>query len=352
MGVPAFLRPTRKKLIILAALIIIAILGFNFFGRPKQAELQFAQVQKQDITATVSASGTLTGKASADLRFKVPGKLAFINVKTGDRVFAGQVLAGLDTQDSSITLQQSQNTLRDKQATVDKVLDDIHLFQYGNGGFANVGTANETMTQRQARTTAEVARDNAFDTIKESQRAFQDRTIISPLNGIITQAIELPNQVVGVTDLIARVVDDSAIYFDAEVDEADIAAVALGQEAKISLNTYPDQTFKGQVVQIMPAAKLTSSNATVVIVRILMDEVNIMNIPGLNGQAVITAAKAPNVLTVPSESITNDNMVFISGPKGPTPVPVTVGIRSDIDTEIKSGLSENQQIILNPPAER
>ena len=127
MGVLKLLRPTRKKVVILAILVIAAFLVFNFFGRPKQDQLQFANVTRQDIRATVSSSGNLTGKSSADLRFKTPGKLIFINVKTGDKVFAGQVIAGLDTQDLSIALQQTQNTLRDKQATTDKVLDDIHL---------------------------------------------------------------------------------------------------------------------------------------------------------------------------------------------------------------------------------
>lgn len=350
MGVPKFLRPTKKKLIILAALIIIAVLGFNFFGRPKQAPLEFTNVKRQDIKATISASGTLTAKNSANLRFKLPGKLTFINVKTGDRVFAGQVLAGLDTQDLNIALQQARNVLRDKQATVDKVVDDIHLFQYGNGGFPIVGTSFETMTQRQLRTTAEVARDNAFDSIKESQRGFQDTVIISPINGIITQAIEVPNQVVGATDIIAQVVDDSLLYFDAEVDEADISFVSVGDEAEISLNSYPDRTFTGQVEQIMPSTKLTDSNATVVIVRILINETNIRNIPGLNGQATITFAKAFDVLSIPIESIQNDNTVFISTPKGLTKVPVTLGIKSDTDAEVKNGLSEGQQIVLNPPA--
>ncbi len=350
MGVPGFLRPTRKKLIILAIIIIIAILGFNYFGKPKQTPLQFATVKRQDIKATVSASGTLNGKNSANLRFKLPGKLTFINVKTGDAVFAGQVIAGLDTQDLAIALQQAQNTLRDKQATADKVIDDIHLFQYGNGGFPNVGTVNETMTQRQLRTTAEVARDNAFDSIKASQRAFQDTVIISPINGIITQAIEVPNQIVGATDVIAQVVDDSEVYFDGEVDEADIASVSVGQNAEISLNTYPDRVIKGQVEQIMPNTKTTTSNATVVVVRILLSETNIRNIPGLNGQATITVAKSSNVLSVPIESIQSDNTVYISSPKGLTKIPVVPGIKSDTDVEIKSGLSEGQQIVLNPPA--
>lgn len=350
MQIPNILKLTKKKVIILVILVVAILLGFNFFGQKKQTPLQFATVKKQDISSSVSASGTLTGKVSANLRFKLPGKLSFINVKTGDRVSAGGVIAGLDTQDLSIQLQQAENTLRDKQATADKVLDDIHLFQYGNGGFGNVGSGNETMTQRQLRTTAEVARDNAFDSIKDSRRAFQDSVITSPTDGIVTQAIELPNQVVSSADLIAQVVDDSEVYFDAEVDEADIAAVSLGQEAEISLNTYPDKTFKGVVAQIMSNTKLTSNNATVVIVRILMKDANIKMIPGLNGQATIIVARAANVLAVPIESIQNDNAVFIGGPKGLTKVPVTLGIKSDTDAEVKSGLSEGQQIILNPPA--
>lgn len=350
MRISKILKLDRKKVVIFIVLILAVILGFNFFGRKKPVPLQFAQVKKQDIRSSVSASGMLAGKNSANLRFKVPGKLTYVNVKTGDRVLAGEVIAGLDTQDLVITLQQAQNSLRDKQATVDKVLDDIHLFQYGNGGFPNVGTGNETMTQRQLRTTAEVARDSAFDSIKSAQRAFQDDVIISPINGTVTQAIEIPNQVVGVTDLIAQVVDDSEIYFDAEVDEADIDSVSLGQEAEVSLNTYPDQVLKGKVSQIMPHTKVASNGATVVIVRILMDKANIKNIPGLNGQASITVAKASSVLTIPVESVRSDNTVVVSGPRGLKSVPIKTGIRSDTDTEVQSGLSEGQEIVLNPPS--
>ena len=350
MQVPKILKLNRKRVVIFIVLILAVILGFIFFGRKKPVVLQFAQVKKQDIRSSVSASGMLASKNSANLRFKVPGKLTYVNVKTGDRVFAGEVIAGLDTQDLAITLQQAQNTLRDKQATVDKVVDDIHLFQYGNGGFPNVGTGNETMTQRQLRTTAEVARDSAFDSIKLAKRAFQDDVIISPINGTVTQAIEIPNQVVGVTDLIAQVVDDSEIYFDAEVDEADIGSVSLGQEAEVSLNTYPDQAFKGKVTQIMPHTQTASNGATIVIVRILMDKANIKSIPGLNGQASITVAKAFSVLTIPAESVRSDNTVVVSGPSGLKSVPIKTGIRSDTDAEVQSGLSEGQKIVLNPPS--
>lgn len=350
MGVLKFLRPTKKKVVILTILVIAAILGFNFFGRPKQNPLQFAQVKRQDIKTIVSSSGNLTGKKSADLKFKSAGKLTFINVKTGDKVFAGQVIAGLDTQDLSITLQQSQNTLRDKQATVDKVLDDIHLFQYGNGGFANVGTANETMTQRQLRTTAEVARDNAFDSIKASQRDFQDSVIISPIGGLVTQAIQVPNQTVTGADLIAQVVDISAIYFDTDVDEADISKISTGLPAEITLDAYPDSVFTGTVDQILPQTKTTSQGATIVTIRIKLDNPTITFVNGLTGQAAIVIESAKNTLTIPQEALRDDNTVVVQQGQALRSQKVTSGIRSDTDVEIKDGLQENENVLLSPPS--
>jgi len=350
MQIPNILRLSKKKLIILVVLGLTIFLGFNFFGRTKQTPLQFTQVKRQDIKATVSASGTLTGKNIATLKFKSGGKLGFINVKAGDKVFAGQVIAGLDTQDLSITLQQAENILKDKQATTDKVLDDIHLFQYGNGGFSNVGSSNETMTQRQARTTAEVARDNAFDNVKAAQRDFQDAYIVSPINGIITQAIQVTNQIVGGADLIAQVVDTSEIFFDSEVDEADLNKVSLGQSAEITLDSYPDKTFKGAVDQILPQTKTTAQGATIITVRIKLDNPDLNFVNGLTGQALITSEEAKNALTIPQEALREDDTVVVQNGEGLKPLKVTPGIGSDTDVEIKEGLKEGERVLLNPPA--
>lgn len=340
------MRLSRKKIIILVALAIVIFLILNFFIQRKPAQLQFAEVKKQDIKAAVSASGTLTGKKAADLNFKSAGKLAFINVKAGDSVFIGQVIAGLDTQELSINLQQAQNTLRDKQATADKVLDDIHLFQYGNGGFSNVGTANETMTQKQTRTSAEVARDNAFDNVKAAQRAFQDAVIISPINGVVIQAVEVPSQTVTAADLIVRVVDTSKIYFDSEIDEADLNKVSVNQIAEITLDAYPDKTFKGAVDQVLPQTKTTAQGATVITVRIKLDNPNLNFVNGLTGQVLITSEEAKNALTIPQEALREDNTVVVQDFKGLRSQKVTPGISSDTDVEIKEGLREGEKVFL------
>lgn len=339
-----------KKFIVIGLIVLVAIVaGYLIYPKPSQKSLEFATVKRQDLKSTISASGVLTGKSALDLKFKSSGKMISLNVKSGDNVYRGQILASLDNRDQAIALQQAQNTLRDKQATVDKVLDDIHLFQYGNGGFANVGTANETMTQRQLRTTAEVGRDNAFDSIKNTQKTLEDTIIFAPVAGIITQANFVPGQIVGTSDSIVKMLDTSQIFFDADIDEADVSKISLNQPVEINLDAYPGKVFKGEVWEIQPFTKTTSSGVTVVTARIsLVSEIRFIN--GLTGQAAIITSETTNSLTIPQEALREDNTVVIQTDQGLRPKKVVLGIKSDTDVEIKEGLNEGEKVVLNPPA--
>lgn len=336
-----------RKLVIISLVMLMVVVGAVVFVRPTSKPPETVTVKKQDLKVIVSASGKLTGKNLLDLRFATSGKILQINVKEGDSVQKGQVLASLDNREQAIALQQAQNTFRDKQAQVDKALDDIHLFQYGMGGFANVATPNETMTQRKDRTTAEVSRDNAFDSVKLAQKNLEDTIIVAPTAGIIIQANFVPGQQVGSGDTIIKMVDISKIYFEAETDEADIGKISLNQKAEITLDAYPQKIFQGEVLEIQPQAKTTSTGATVVTVRILVSP-NIGFIDNLSGQASITTSEAKNVLTVPLEALREDNTVMVQTEKGLQPKKVVPGIKSDTMVEIKQGLQEEDKIVVNP----
>lgn len=337
MKITGFLKPTKKKLIILAVILIVAIIGFNFFGKKKQIPLQFSQVKKQDIKSIVSSSGSLTGKSVANLKFKSAGKLAYIKVKAGDTVSKDDIIAGLDTQDLNIELQQAQNTLRDKQATAQKIEDDVKDH-----------SSDETFAQRATRTAAQAARDSAYDSVKAAQRAFQDTVITSPISGIVTQAIAVSGQTVTAADIIAQIVDTSGTYFDTDVDEADIGKVSVGMMAEITLDAYSAKAFKGSVDQILPQTKTTSSGATVVTVRIKMLDLPDAFVNGLSGDSSIITETALNVLTIPIEALRDDNSVVIKTASGIVSKKVVTGIQSDNSIEIKGGISENDKVVLNP----
>lgn len=334
---------TRKRLVILLIVFVAGTGIFIFNQRSRQHPIEYIQVKRQNITANISASGTLTAKESADLKFQTSGKIAYINFTSGDLVSAYSVIAGLDATELAIALQQAENNLKDKQAALDKIIDDIKLFQYGNQG-----TIGETQAQRAARTAAEVARDNAFDSVKVAKEALADQTLLSPIPGIITKSNFIAGQVISPTDIIAHVADTSQIFFDAEVDESDIFKISKGQKAKITLNAFSDKEFSGTVTQIKPFTQTASSGATVIIVRIKLDSPQINFISDLNGQTEIEVEKAEGVLTIPQEAILDDKFVYIQEGKGYKKIEVKTGIEGDTDIEIKEGLSESQKVILNP----
>ena len=338
----------RKITFAFIIVIILVILHGRllFLQSTSSNQLQLTEVKRQDIKVIVSTSGIFTGKDTASLHFKSSGKLAYINAKIGDQVFSGQVLAGLDTQELAIQLQQANNTLRDKQAAVDKVLDDIHLSQYGMGGFDNVGSGNETMAQRQLRTAAEVTRDNAFDSLKLAQKALNDTLIISPTSGIVVQVNHVTGQVIGATEVVMKMVDTSNIYFSAEVDEADISKISLGQKTEVTLDAYPDKIWQGEVVEVQPQTKTTSTGATVVSVKIKLDRWDLNFINGLSGQASIILSEVKNTLTIPTEALRDDNTVLVLSDGRAKSKQIVPGIRSDQAVEIKEGLEENETIII------
>ncbi len=332
---------TKKRFLIAGAVLLVLVLIFIPKGGQKES-LQFAQVKRQDIKSGVSASGILAGKNSVVLRFKGQGKLAYLRVKQGDFVNQGDVVAGLDTQDLSITLQQAQNNLRSAQADVDKILDDIKLNRY-------TGDANgETQAQRQTRMDAQVKRDNAVDSVRAAQRTFQDSVIVAPISGVVTKAEPIPGQVVSPTDVITQISDNSQIYFDADIDESDISKVRLNQPAEVTLNAYPNQNLPGTVAEILPTTKTTSAGATVVTARINLQNPVINFVTGLNGDVTIIDSEAKNVLSVPLEALKDDNTVLLKQGSAIRTVKVKTGVRSDTDAEIISGLSEGQEVVINP----
>lgn len=329
--------PRKYKVI---GIIVICLLGFFMFsGNKKSAPLQYALAKKQDIQQEIAGAGTLSGKNSTSLHFKTSGKLAYINVDAGDEVYQGQAIAGLDTEDLNINLREAENILRDKRAIVDKIKDDLK----------GVG-ASETYAQRQTRTTAEVAQDNAYEGFLTAQKALRDSVLYSPIPGVVTAALNVVGQAVSSQDAIAQVVDTSEIYFDTDIDETDIGKIKIGLPAKITLDAYPDTIYKGSIAQILPQTKTTASGATVIMVRIKLDTAPANFINGLSGEALVIIKSVKSAIIIPLEALRDDSTVFVQTENGLRPVKVTIGISSDTDVEIIKGLKEKEQVLLNPPA--
>jgi HlyD family secretion protein len=328
-----------KKIWIPLLLIIIGAAGYMLWPKPKVEAIQMAVVKTGEVKSVISTSGTLEGTDSADLKFKISGKLAYLSVEPGERVDKGDLIAGLDTQDLQINLQKAYNNFEAKDATAKRVEDDV-----------KDNANDETHTQKEERTAAQKARDSAYDDINAAKRAFQDAAIYSPISGIVTKADPNPGQVVSPADTIAVIVDDSDFVFEAEVDESDLGKVKLGQMADVTLNSYGDQKFNAYVAEITPSTQTTDSGATVVIVKLTLGKPPINFVSGLNGQADIITDSVSNVLVLPLDALMENNDVYVVRGKNYEKLKVETGIQSDTEVEVKSGLNAGDQVVTNPQA--
>ncbi len=328
-----------KKIWVTVLIIIIGIAGYYLWPKPAEEPILTAEVKSGEVKSIISASGTLEGTDSADLRFKISGRLVNITVKAGERVEKGDLIASLDTQDLSIALQQAQNNFTAKDATAKRVEDDV-----------KDNSDDENHTQKEERVAAQTARDNAYDSIKAAQRAFQDANIYAPLSGIVTKADPNAGQNVSPSDVIAQIVDQSEYVFEAEVDESDLGQIKMGQPASISLNSYPDQTFEARVSEITPSTQSTDSGATVVIVKLSLGRPEINFVSGLNGQADIITNQVQNVTVIPLDALMENNEVYLKKGEAYEKVQIETGLQSDLEVEVKSGLTSGDLVVTNPAA--
>ncbi len=117
----------RRAITVLVILIGIAGLswfGYQQFGGARAAaspDYEVVEVTRGDITAVVSASGTVLPERQANLVFQTTGIVTKVAVQVGDTVTAGQVLAQLDTKDLELALRQAQISLRQAEAQLQQL---------------------------------------------------------------------------------------------------------------------------------------------------------------------------------------------------------------------------------------
>ena len=154
----------KKKL--LSLLFIITLIGFGvwkFAFSGKEEKIESTQIKKGSVLQELVLSGEIDADEYVKFTFPTSGKIAWVGVKEGDWAKEGQALSKLDTIYLNAAYQRARADLRSAEATVQKIHDDVKNHN-----------SDETFTQKKDRTAAEVARDNAFDSVKEAQRAFGD----------------------------------------------------------------------------------------------------------------------------------------------------------------------------------
>jgi len=163
--------------------------------------------------------------------------------------------------------------------------------------------------------------------------------------------------IAGTTNIIGSdlmlVADPSAILAELRVDETDIAGIKLDQHADIYAAAYPNQPFTGKVINIGTSAKnQAGSQGLSFKVKVLLDATDRQLYAGMSCRAEIATSIAENGLKLPIEAIQKEDGSYfvwkLNTDNTVTKTAVTVGISSDIEQALTSGVAKGDRIVIGP----
>ncbi len=318
---------------VIVTLVLIALVFVYFiFLRDKTPEIAVRQVQLQNrtVTKTVSNSGFIKSNNDADLSFQTLGKIQKIYVNEGDTVEKGKLLAQLDNQ----SLVQTVNAYRDARDIALRTRDLFVHDMYSN--IKSLGGETEyNIKLRQYNEQVDQAESNYL----AQQALLRNTYIYAPFSGTILDITKTEGETATASEMIVKLADLDNIVFEIMVDQEDYGMLKNDQEVEITLDSYGNKKFKGNIVDL---PKYIQNNESSFAVKIRVEQEDNYNmLLGMKGDAYVVLASTNQ--DVPSLEY---DQVYYDTSKNPYiwtvreevlyKQPIEIGLEGDIYTEVKS----------------
>lgn len=302
--------------------------------------------QIRDLRQLMPLSGSLRAVSQASVKARVAGEVREVLVREGDAVKAQQVVIKMDPSDYQARVNQARGALEAARGQLDIATKtrDNNKALLDKGFISKTAFDNAESQYGIARANLESAR-GALDV---AQKALGDTVVRAPISGLVSMRTVQPGEKVSVDNRLLDVVDLSQMELEAAVPAADIMHVALGQEVQVAIDGMP-RPLVGKVVRINPA---TQAGSRSIMAYIQLENPHGTLRVGMFGEAQLTIAKKPGVLTVPQSAIRSDagtRYVYAIENDKLVQKPVTLGIQGNDGeggaVEIVTGIDSGAQIV-------
>lgn len=366
--------------IIVSVIVAIAILAWLLSGKKKNTTINFTTeaVAPTNIENSVTATGTIEAVKTVTVGTQVSGIINKLFVDYNSVVKKGQVIAELDKQNLQSQLNSAKAQLSQAQANLLSAQSDLAYQKANyqrnktlyNKGLISANdyeqsrlswqTANATVAERRDAVAA------AREEVSRAQTNLSYAVITSPIDGVVISKSVEEGQTVAASystpELFTIAKDLKDMRVIANVDEADIGGVKVGQRVTFTVDAYPNDTFEGAVTQVRQEATTTNNVVTYEVV-ISAPNQDLKLKPGLTANVNIYTEEIKNVLSVPSKAlrytpeketvggrkiqdVTNaKNKVWTLEGNTLVAHKVTVGSTDGVHTQILGGIKNGAKVI-------
>jgi len=390
----------NKRVVIIFVLVVVLVIsvsGYFGFATTKVPEAtptpQTVSVTTCDVEQTVTAPGNLVNVNEAQVPMPATGRLSAVNVRVGDQVQAGQVLAELDlvtatqarvdvleAQKELETLQKKRLALnypRASEAYIKELRDRIYFASrnvdeleasYKQAGslsikqqiFSSLTSAKEELRNLQGNLNWYLGQptENDFATADTelalaqakydvAKAVLESLEIKAPFSGIVFEVSAESGQTYQAEAVLFTIGDPKALEVIANVTEEDYPLLVVGQSVEIFFDARPDVTVQGKVDRIIP--KRIEGDRPLYNIYISLNEVPDGLADGMTSDTAITIAKREGVLCLPRAVVraSSNDTITVRVWDGVQDVEkeITIGLRGDTYLEIVSGLNEGEQVV-------
>ncbi len=304
---------------------------------------------RADFIDILPAMGTVKGDREIELRFSVNGVIDSINFYEGDMVRKKDIVSTLEQKDALLKLEYAKSKVKTAEATemAAKKKFEIHQKLYEQGIIIK-------SKLEEARLEYEIEKTKVVSAQKEVEFSLSelDKTYLySPVNAVLGTRDAEVGEFITSNVRIASIYDISYIIAEFGIIEKDIKKIALGQQVKINVDTYPGIDFIGNVDNISPIIEGKSRTLSVK-ARLKNDNPKGTLVPGMFARVWVSVYEKNNVIKVPFEclhDLDNDgeyDSVYVIDTEGTANVrPIKIGYISSDFIEIADGLEEGEQVV-------
>jgi HlyD family secretion protein len=380
----------RRRWVFVGTALVVVVAGAGWFAAsrgPKPVAVQMATVGREDLQAKVTANGKVQAQKKVDISATIPGQITQLAVREGDAVQKGQLLLQIDAVNPRAAARSTEFSMQALLKDLDAARSNRDLasadaeraeqnFRVGILPSAELERARTAAaTAESALLAAERRVEQARAQLEGAQDTLAKTTVRSPIDGIVTakRVEEGEVAVIGVQNspgtVLLTISDMSVVETEMEVDETSIPSVALGQEALIRIDAYPNRTFAGVVTEVGSSPILSTNPSTEAIkfkVKIQIQEPPEGIKPGLSVQADILTGFRAQALTIPIQALVLREIERAPGEQPARGAPrdeegvyvvedgvarfrkVETGLLGELSLEVLGGLEGGETIVTGP----
>jgi HlyD family secretion protein len=385
---------TKKWKIVLAVigLLIVAFVTMGVVKR-KQAnvtEVTIAKVGREDLVSKVTANGKIEAKRKVDMSANIMGQIVNLAVREGDHVKKGDFLMQIDRAQHAASVSGAAASLdalfHDRDSARASAQEAALAYERARKSYdekliplADLERAKAQLDSSRANVASTEGRiQQARAALTGAQDTLQKATMRAPMDGIVTR---LPVEqgevaVIGTMNnpgtVLMTISDMSIVEATMDVDETDIPNVKVGQNAKVTIDAYPNKTYDAVVTEVGSSPRSATAGATEAVnfeVKLQLKNPPPDVRPGFSASADIITGTRNQAVAIPLQALVVRDAKGAKKPGAATNepkqeeegvytfdttsslvkfVPVKTGISGETSVEIVNGINAGAEIVTGP----